>query len=239
MINESDDLKLITEFLKNKNKDSSDGLKKSMPKLERPLGFDFENGIKSRSRVVDLAEVFTPKWVVDDMLDELPTDLFEDPKSRFLEPSCGNGNFIIEILARKFEYIASETPKSKRDFAIFVALASIYGIDISEQNILEARLRIWTLVETFLNKYFKEYSTDLQLQRAFRYLIDSNIVVGDTLKGGEEIEIIEFTYPNENLVTRRIFTFLELQELNGSMMMFPRPTKILSTVHFKEVADVD
>jgi hypothetical protein len=236
---ENVELAQITEFLKNAAKDTSDTVKKVMPKIERPSGFDYEHGIKDRSRVVELAEVFTPEWVVEKMLDELPSELFEEPKSRFMEPSCGNGNFLIEILARKFEHIASKIPKPRRDFAVFVSLASTYGIDINEQNILEARTRIWNLVQLFLDSHSKVNSSDLEFHRVLKHIIEGNIVVGDTLKGGDLIEIIEYTYPNENLVTRRIFTFLELQELNGSMMMFPRPTKFLPTVDFKEIANAD
>ena len=237
MGNEKAELEQLSNFLKSVTKASKEITDKNPPKIERPAGFDYENGIKDRSRVVELAEVFTPKWMVEDMLDELPKELFKEPKSRFMEPSCGNGNFLIEILARKFEYIASETPKLKREFAIFTALASTYGIDINEQNILEARKRVWNLLELFLAKYFKEFALDARYQSALNYVIQKNFIIGDTLYGGDNIEILEFTYPGENLVTRRIFTFLELQELNGSMMMFPRPLRVLPTVDFKDVAN--
>jgi hypothetical protein len=236
---ENVDLAQITEFLKSSSKNSSQGPKKRISRIERPAGFDYENGIKDRSRVVELAEVFTPEWVIEKMLNELPSELFDEPKSRFLEPSCGNGNFLIEILARKFEYIASEIPKPRRDFLIFVSLASTYGIDINHQNILEARKRIWNLVEMFLNLHVKEYSSDLKFHHVLKHVIERNIIVGDTLNGGEQIEIIEYSYPNETLVTRRLFTFLELQELNGSMLMFPRPTRFLPTVDFKEITNAD
>jgi hypothetical protein len=236
---ENAELAQITEFLKNSSKNTIETPKKRIPRIERPSGFEYENGIKDRSRVVELAEVFTPEWVIEKMLNELPPELFDEPKSRFLEPSCGNGNFLIEILARKLEYIASEIPKTRRDFAVFVSLASTYGIDINQQNIQEARKRIWNLVEMFLNLHLKESASDLEFHQVLKHVIEGNIIVGDTLKGGEQIQIIEYTYPSETLVTRRLFTFLELQELNGSMLMFPRPTRFLPTVDFKEITNVD
>jgi 2-polyprenyl-3-methyl-5-hydroxy-6-metoxy-1,4-benzoquinol methylase len=91
--------------------------------------------IKSKKRVKDLGEVFTPPFLVDDMLNALPPDAWE-PGKTFLEPSCGNGNFLVEVARRKV--LAGASPMD--------ALRTIYAIDIMEDNVVEARQRVLTVL---------------------------------------------------------------------------------------------
>ena len=109
-------------------------------------------------------EVFTPEWLVNDMLDMLQEnspDVFQ-PEKTFLEPSCGEGAFVIEILRRKFENC-----KTKKDYR--VAISSVYGMDIQEDNI-EATIN--NVVE-LCKKYFKPTKEDLQVIKDRYILCDS------------------------------------------------------------------
>lgn len=94
-------------------------------------------GIKSRDRVSDFGEVYTPKEIVNEMLDMIKEESYDLDK-RFLEPSCGNGNFLLGIIERKLD-TALKSPKEDLGRNIFRAVASVYGIDILEDNIAEAK----------------------------------------------------------------------------------------------------
>ena len=124
-----------------------------------------EKLIKSKKRVKDFAEVYTPQFIVKDMCDLIPSEIWENIESTFLEPACGNGNFLTEIYARKLERCKNEKDGLK-------ALASIYGVDIQSDNVAESRLR---LVDMFLAKFpnANEYA------EFFAWAIVSNNIVCD------------------------------------------------------------
>lgn len=201
--------------------------------VEKPIGYDVENGIRSWDRVVDLAEVFTPSWLVEEMLNSIPEKVIV-PEARTLEPSCGNGNFLVEIVARKLQSIKISNESNEMCFQIFKCLASTYGVDISESNVIEARSRLSDLVFGFLSKY-KNISTDIKFNSAINYVLKNNILHADFLKNAESLEIIEFTFPKLFYVSQRIFTFLELLEINSESFVFPRPTRILPTIYYLDV----
>ena len=128
-----------------------------------------EKIIKSKQRVKDFAEVFTPAHIVKDMCDLIPDDVWNNIKSTFLEPSCGNGNFLVEIYERKLKLCKDEKDGLK-------ALASIYGIDIQADNVAESRAR---LIEMYLDKFPNANS--------FAFLsawciVCNHIICGDSLK---------------------------------------------------------
>ena len=87
---------------------------------------------KSKERVKQLGEVFTPPELVNEMLDRLPPELWTDQTKTYIDPACGNGNFLVEVVRRKIE--AGSTPLQ--------ALETTYGIDIMEDNVLECRQRL-------------------------------------------------------------------------------------------------
>ena len=91
-----------------------------------------EKLVKSKERVKKLGEVFTPAALVNEMLDHLPPDLFTDPEKTFIDPACGNGNFLVEVVRRKIE--GGSIPLQ--------ALETTYGVDIMEDNVQEARQRL-------------------------------------------------------------------------------------------------
>lgn len=96
------------------------------------LGGDF--GVtKSKKRIKKTGEVFTPEWLVDEMLDRLPLDLFKDPSKTYLDPACGTGNILVRVINKKIEN--GLTPLQ--------ALQSTYGVDLMADNISECRKRLF------------------------------------------------------------------------------------------------
>lgn len=109
--------------------------------------------IKSRKRIVDHGEVFTSKREVNDMLDLIKHESYRID-SRFLEPACGTGNFLEEILSRKLSVVKDKYIKSQLEYErnTILAVSSIYGIDILEDNVKECQSRLCTLIN---NEYTK------------------------------------------------------------------------------------
>jgi hypothetical protein len=124
---------------------------------------------KSKQRVKDFGEVFTAEREVKAMCDLVPSEVWENITSKFLEPSCGNGNFLVEIYARKLERCKDERDGLK-------ALASIVGIDILPDNVIESRVRLKKMFDDKFPKAnsFCRQTADLILQ--------NNIICGDSLK---------------------------------------------------------
>jgi type I restriction-modification system DNA methylase subunit len=137
-----------------------------------------ERLVKSRQRVADHGEVFTPRWLVDDMLDLVKGET-ERIDSRFLEPACGSGNFLVPVLERKLGAVQVKYGKSdfeRRHYALF-GLMCIYGIELLEDNAEECREN---LAGTFA-RYLKLKDGDAWLDAATAVLA-VNIVQGDALK---------------------------------------------------------
>lgn len=127
--------------------------------------------IKTKQRVKDKGEVFTAPREVNAMLDLIPLDQYTNPLSTWLEPACGNGNFLIAILARKVAHCPTDA--NPKIHALKV-LSSLYGVDIAEDNIGEAKLRLLTWLGEHVSHeqaYLDEVSSILM-----RY-----IIVADTL----------------------------------------------------------
>jgi type I restriction-modification system DNA methylase subunit len=102
--------------------------------------------IKSKKRIRDHGEVFTSDFIVSDMLDLVKQET-ERIDSRFLEPACGTGNFLIEILKRKLKIVKNKYKKSQFDYEHYaiIAVSSIYGIDILQDNAEECRQRLFNI----------------------------------------------------------------------------------------------
>ncbi len=133
--------------------------------------------VKSRKRVADHGEVFTPEWMVNDMLD-LVKDESERIDSRFLDPACGNGNFLAEVLRRKLATVECKHGKAefeRRQYAL-LALMCIYGIEILEDNNAECRGNMLELFSGHLG--IGEHD---ELYRAADNVLLLNIVHGDAL----------------------------------------------------------
>ena len=165
------------------------------------------NLIKSKKRVADHGEVFTPEWLVDAMLD-LVKDETERLDSRFLEPACGSGNFLMRILKRKLatvdlKYRASEF---ERNHYAVLSLMSIYGIELLEDNISECKSN---LLKVF-SEYLRLKSEDT-LYVCGAYVLTQNIVHGDALTmkdmTGKPISFAEWGYLGKGKFQRRDFRF--------------------------------
>ena len=163
--------------------------------------------IKSRERVADHGEVFTPAWMVDAMID-LVKDESERIDSRFLEPACGSGNFLVRVLQRKLAAVELKYGKSdfeRQHFALY-ALMCIYGIELLEDNIAECRANLLEIFAEYLNI---EASDDLY--RAAFCVVSWNLVHGDALKmlasDGQPITFAEWGYLGKGKFQRRDFRF--------------------------------
>lgn len=169
--------------------------------------------IKSKKRVADHGEVFTPEWMVDAMLD-LVKEESERIDSRFLEPACGSGNFLVKVLKRKLCAVELKFGKSefeKRQYAL-LALMCAYGIELLEDNIIECRAN---MIEV-LADYLRIDETD-DLYRAASHVLSLNLIQGDALsmKGhdGAPITFSEWGYLGKGKFQRRDF---RLDVLTGS-----------------------
>lgn len=129
--------------------------------------------IKSKKRVKEFAEVFTPDFIVKDMCDIIPVGIWERIDSTFLEPACGNGNFLVEILIRKYSRCKDEKDGLK-------ALASVVGIDIQQDNVDECRRR---LMKQFMLSFPNASSATILIAAG---VLSNNIICGDSLKIQEE-----------------------------------------------------
>ncbi len=165
------------------------------------------NLIKSKQRVADHGEVFTPEWLVDAMLD-LVKDETERLDSRFLEPACGSGNFLTKILKRKLATVEIKYSKSdfdRKHYAL-LSLMCIYGIELLEDNITECKAN---LLEIFA-EYLKIDLED-SLYVCADYVLSQNIVHGDALTmkdiNGLPIAFAEWGYLGKGKFQRRDFRF--------------------------------
>jgi hypothetical protein len=163
--------------------------------------------IKSKKRVADHGEVFTPAWMVDAMLD-LVKDETERIDSRFLEPACGSGNFLFRVLQRKLAAVEIKYGKSdfERSHYALLALMCLYGIELLADNIAECRENV---LEIFADYLSLQASDDLY--RAATFVLTQNIVHGDALtmrtRGVEPITFAEWGYLGKGKFQRRDFRF--------------------------------
>jgi len=166
--------------------------------------------IKSRERVVAHGEVFTAPREVNAMLD-LVKDETERIDSRFLEPACGDGNFLVKILQRKLDVVKRLYGKSVKDYQLnaLTAVGSIYGIDILEDNVEACRKRLIGIFTDYYCQCFRDIPENYS--KVIHYIIARNILWGDALTlctpDNEQKPIIfsEWTLLS-NKVKRRDFT---------------------------------
>lgn len=163
--------------------------------------------IKSKYRVAAHGEVYTAEREVKAMCD-LVKDETERIESRFLEPACGNGNFLAEILQRKLDGVKKKYAKSPSDYEryAFLAVTSLYGVDILEDNVQECRKRLYHIWNTAYTTHMRNETNPLCLQ-AVQFILSKNILCGDalTLKKADNSPIIfsEWSFVGHNTVKRR------------------------------------
>ncbi|WAS06666.1 N-6 DNA methylase [Gloeomargaritales cyanobacterium VI4D9] len=199
--------------------------------------------VKSKQRVADHGEVFTPPWLVEAMLD-LVKDETERIDSRFLEPACGSGNFLVQILRRKLAAVEIKYGRSdfeKRHYAL-LGLMCIYGIELLADNIAECKAN---LLEIFA-EYLGVGESD-QFYLAADYVLSQNLVHGDALTmcthDGQPITFAEWGYLGKGKFQRRDFrldtlamssTFSAFSPLNKHEVF--TPVKTYSPMTVRELA---
>jgi hypothetical protein len=168
-------------------------------------GVNEKKQVKSKKRVADHGEVFTNEREVNAMLDLVKHET-ERIDSRFLEPACGNGNFLAEVLRRKLKVVDQRYGNIQMDWERYavIAVSSIYGVDILEDNAKECRERLYTIFDDFYTALFKDKCKE-ECRRSIRFLFDRNILWGDAL---------DFTNPS----TKQPIVFSEWSAVNGSML---------------------
>lgn len=213
-----------------------------------------EKQVISRTRVVDHGEVYTNPREVNAMLDLVKQET-ERIDSRFLEPACGNGNFLTQVLERKLKIVEKNYAKSQLEYERYAILAvtSVYGIDILQDNVMECRERLFNIVNShYIRLFANEYKDEFC--RSINYILSKNIVWGDALtlktvgEDPEPIILSEWSIVNGNLMKRREFSFKELvsqasmQELPlfsdlGEEVFIPTPVREYPMIQFLKVAD--
>ena len=157
----------------------------------------------SRERVSSHGEVFTAEREVKAMCD-LVAEQCRDISATFLEPACGTGNFLVEILSRKLEAITDNHERNA-----LIALSSLYGIDIQPDNIDTCRKRLYDIWTSW-----HDFSTSAKT--IARRILEANIVQGDTLKP-ETITLTEWTFTETIIPTAKTFTLSSLIEGNEQL----------------------
>ena len=142
------------------------------------------NLVNSKQRVADHGEVFTPAWMVEAMLDLVKAET-ERIDSRFLEPACGSGNFLVQILRRKLaavEHKYGQSDFERRHYAL-LALMCVYGIELLPDNIADCRANLLVIFAEHLN-----LTNSDDLYRAAFFVLSQNLVHGDAMKMRTRIE---------------------------------------------------
>jgi len=206
----------------------------------------------SRRRVADHGEVFTAKREVNAMLDLVKQEA-ERIDSRFLEPACGTGNFLAEVLERKLRVVEKRYGKSQLEYERYsvIAISSIYGIDVLEDNVIECRKRLFDIFNHRYMSLFKE-----ECWGAVKYILDRNIIWGDALtlntvgENPQPIVFSEWSPVNGSMIKRRDFAFHELLFFAGlrekplfsdlgEEVFIPEPVKEYPLTYYLRVADAE
>jgi len=208
-----------------------------------------ENLVKSKQRTVDFGEVNTSKAIVERMLDLIQEECIK-LDSRFLEPACGDGNFLCEILKRKLIVILQQY-KQQKEFEKFSLLActTLYGIDLLFDNIDIARDRLYKIFEDFYKNKFQ--NVDNAILKSFKKILSKNIIQGDALsfKCGKKLEqVIVLTEWSliDNSFKRRDFKYSDFISYSpiegpnlfsdlGDETFIPRPVKEYPLIKYYEI----
>lgn len=206
--------------------------------------------IKSKERISAYGEVFTSEREVAAMLDLVEDETYRI-ESRFLEPACGDGNFLVEVLLRKFDQVCLKYSNSRSEFEknLFWAVTSVYGIDILEDNAHECRERIASLINLTHRKFFDQITADFQ--QAILFVLSKNIIHGDATSllsadGKTPIVFSEWSFVSELKIKRTDYTLSNLlayQPFDGDSLfsdlgdetIIPHPLKTYPLVNYREV----
>lgn len=200
--------------------------------------------IKTRDRVRDLAEVYTDEREVNAMLDLVP-DMFPAKSSRkpssrvekkFLEPACGNGNFLVEILARKMVPIRWSAIDDQETYEHWLlrALASIYAVDIDPSNVEEARERVLSVLLDYYRSDAGQEPTPA-FEDAAKTVLTSNVLLGNTLTDASTMAVIDYVAGTGGTFTRTWSALDDSdQDPSDTAAMAPRRDEV--SVHYSQLA---
>lgn len=182
--------------------------------------------IISRQRVAERGEVFTAEREVNAMLDLVANECLR-PDSRFLEPACGNGNFLTAILKRKLSELRRKYKNSPYDYEklAIVAISSLYGVDIMRDNVEECRERLFSIWNEEYTAHCKSDASE-EARQAAKFIISRNIINGNALtlmcvdaEGNDTsapIVFSEWTLISGNRMQRSDYTMSDLLLYNDS-----------------------
>ena len=196
--------------------------------------------VRDTDRVDNYGEVFTPNWLVKQMLDYMPNDPVADLDKSALDPSCGNGQFLTEALRRKLvtaaKLFADSLDHEQYQFNCMRSLSKLYGIDINAETATEARERMATIV---FNAYEAVTGSEpgFEFSRSVRYILQTNIVVGDFL--AENYSLVEWIPRSKTLFERKIWPaeviFSKKRHQGTLFQEIVEPSQILPPVHWKAI----
>ena len=218
-------------------------------KIER---FDLQElQVKSASRVREHGEVLTARREVEAMLDLVKNES-ERIDSRFLEPACGDGNFLVAILERKLKIVSSKYRSKKADFEVQMisALSSIYGIDLLEDNVELAQERMFEIACNCYKESLK-VNPDEDFKKIIKFILKKNILQGDSLNEidkivftqwsliGYQVQIEEYSFSQMNQEAEIMNTplFSALQNEKGEDVFMPNPIKIYPLVNYRKLIE--
>lgn len=193
-----------------------------------------EQLIRSRERVRDIAEVYTHRREVDAMLDLVP-GMFPSEANlgntdrTFLEPSCGSGNFLVEILRRKLVYVTTHRygGGERFEFRVLRCLASIYGVDICRENVATSRDRLRATVSRHMNGF----TPSAGFSDAVEVVLGTNVIRADMLTEAGQVEVVEYV-PVKGFAFRRVWFPLESGEPD---LFTPPPVRDGEPVHYAKL----
>jgi len=210
------------------------------------------NQVKSKKRVRDHGEVFTPDFIVNDMLN-LVKDEMERIESRFLEPACGDGNFLAPILERKLEIVKKKYKSSQVEFerSAILAVSSIYGVELLHDNVATCISRLYKIVNDIYSKLYKNKDKD-DFRKSIEFILNRNILQGNALnlKTSDDKNYIvfsEWSFMNGSSIKRRDFEYRELADFDpqkptlfslrelsdtGEAIFSPMPVKEFPLKHY-------
>jgi hypothetical protein len=208
----------------------------------------------TKSRIDLYGEVFTAPKQVEDMLNLVNEETLRID-SRFLEPACGDGNFLIKVLERKISLIQKKYLKSQIEFERYsvLALGSLYGVEILPDNLDECKVRLYDYFLEIYNRCFPK-SQNEEFLGSIKFIIDRNILLGDALTmktpdGKHSIIFSEWSFIKGSLLQRSDYTFSDLlaykPEQNslfsdlGEEVIIPPAVKVFKPIHYSKIQNAE
>jgi hypothetical protein len=212
--------------------------------------------IKSKQRVTDHGEVFTSEREINAMLD-LVIQETENIESTFLEPACGSGNFLLEVLLRKLNVVKNRYKRNQLEYEryAFIATSSIYGIELLQDNVYECRNNLFNLFDQQYTKIYKKNCKE-DLRNSIHFILKKNIICGNALTldtadiKPEPITFSQWSSLGGNKIKRKDFYYKVILNQNptddsklvsdlGKENYIPMPIKDFSPTHFLKIANVE